>query len=77
MNIETVKKVMSGVVSTAIEQAEEDLGELLEAEAEEERAAVISFLRRESSLAWICDKPEAQKLIDELTERIERGEHTR
>lgn len=77
MNIETVKKVMSGVVSSAIEQADDDLGELLEAERDEELAAVVTMLRAESSLAMLRGRTGDEQLIDVIVARLENLEHRR
>jgi hypothetical protein len=68
---------MSGVVSRAVEDADEDLGELLEAEADEELAAVVTMLRSESSMSWLCDRPNESRMIDRLIDRLERKEHRR
>lgn len=77
MNVETVKKVMSGIVSSAVEQADEDLSDLLEAERDEELSAVVNMLRAESSMSYLCDRPNESRMIDRLVERLERLEHRR
>lgn len=77
MNIETAKKVMSGVVSSAIEQADDDLGELLEAERDEELAAVVNMLRSDSSSAYLCGAESLARIYDAIVSRLEHLEHRR
>lgn len=77
MNVETVKKVMSGIVSSAVEQADEDLSDLLEAERDEELAAVVTMLRADSSLASLCGRTGDEQLLDVIIARLESLEHRR
>lgn len=42
---------------------------------EEELEAVLSFLRREGSAAYLCGLRHRQELLAEMIGKLERGEH--
>lgn len=73
MNIEIVKGVLSG--DPVSDKAEDALEELLECERAEELAAVVNMLRAESSMSFLCGRPNESRMLDLLVERLERLEH--
>lgn len=58
-------------------QQEVDILEMFEDERNEELAAVVTMLRAESSMSYLCNRPAESRVIDLLVERLERREHRR
>ena len=55
----------------------DELAEMIDGERDEELAAVVDMLRRDSSSAYLCGAESLARIYDAIVSRLEHLEHRR